>query len=76
MNRQFVAGVAEPRQKDAVAERRLDRPRLRAVEGQRQLLDDVEQADGGDDGRFRIVVEPAQHQPFGDPGDRADDQRR
>ena len=80
-DRQLVAGIAEPREQDAVGERRFDGPRLRAVEGQRHLLDDVEHADRGDDRRFRIVVQPPQHQAFGDQRhgadhQRADDERR
>ena len=72
----LVAGIAKPRQEHAVAERRRDRPRLRAVEGQRQLLDDIEQADGGDDGGFGIVVQPPEHKAFGQQRDGADDERR
>ena len=45
------------------------------VEGQDQLLDDVEEADRGDDRRLRIVVQPLQHQPLGDERDGAHDQR-
>ena len=39
------------------------------------MLDDVEHADRRDDRGFRIVVEPAQHQPLGGKRDRADEQR-
>ena len=56
-------------------ERRGDRAGLGAEEGERGLLEDVEQPDGGDDGRLGVVVEALQHQPVGGDGDRADDER-
>ncbi len=72
---ELVAGIAEPGKGDAEVERRRHRLGVGAEDAQRDLLDDVEQADGGDDGAFRLVVEPPQHQPFRQQRDRADDQR-
>ena len=73
---ELVARISEPREQHAEIDRRGDRPRIRTVERQGQLLDDVEQADGGDDGGFGLIVETAEHQPLGDDRDRADQQRR
>ena len=53
-----------------------DRPRVRAVERQHSLLDDVEQADRRDDRGFRVIVEAAQHEPVGQERHRADRERR
>jgi hypothetical protein len=71
---QLVAGIAEPGQLDADGKRRGHGARIRAVEGQRRLLEDVEDADGGDDGRLRVVAKPLQHQPVRGECQRADRQ--
>ena len=53
---QLVAGVAEPGKHDPEVDGRLDRARIRPVPAQDRLLDDVEQADGGDDGALGVEV--------------------
>ncbi len=75
-DKELVAGIAEPGQKDAIAEGRRHRARLRSVEAQRKLLDDVEQTDSGNDGGFGVIIQPAQHQPLRKTGDRPDHERR
>ena len=72
---QLVAGVSEPGEIDPEVDRRLDRPRIGPVQREHRLLDDVEQADGGHDGAFRVVVDAAQDQPVRGGGDGADRQR-
>jgi hypothetical protein len=60
----LVSGIAEPWELDAEADWRLNRSRVRAVEGQYELLTDVEKADRRDDRRLWIVVDAPQHEPI------------
>ena len=52
----------EPGQGDTAVEGRLDGARFRPVCHQYCLLENVEDADGGDDRRFRIVIDMLQDQ--------------
>ena len=52
-----------------------DRPRVGAEEGQGRLLQDVEDADGGDDRRLGLIVQPLQDQHIRQHGDGRHDQR-
>ncbi len=72
---QLVARIAEPRELYAPVDRRLDGTRVRSVEAQGQLLEDVEEADGGKNRRFRLVVQPLENQPLREQSQCADNQR-
>ena len=56
--------------------RRFDGSGFGAIEHQGRLLHDVKDADGGDDGRFGVVIDALQNQPVGGCGDGARDNGR
>ena len=69
---QLVAGIAEPRELDAKVEGRLYGPRFWPVKGQRRLLQDIQEADGGDDGCLWLIVQAFQHQAIRQRGHRGE----
>ena len=75
-HRELVAGIAEPRAAAAASRTARHRPRVGPVEAERRLLQDVAEADGRDDRRLGLIVEPPQHQPVGGHRHRRHHQRR
>ena len=65
VERQTALGPFDKRDRQPVIERRLDRAGIGPIGHQRDLLDDIEKADGGDDGALGIIADAFQHQPVG-----------
>ena len=72
---ELVAGVAEPGELEAEVEGGGDRAGLGAVEAEGALLEDVAEADGGDDHRLGLVVEAAEDEAVEGDGDEGGDER-
>jgi hypothetical protein len=66
----------KPRECNPRVERCRDGARIRAIAHQRDLLDDIKQADCGHDGAFRVIVQPLEDCHIGGHRQCPHDQRR